>query len=143
MERKVNTTVDALTRGQPLAFAAYLKYCKNLRFEDRPDYHYLRRLFRDQFAKCGYQNDLLFDWCVPDIVRPPSPDSPGKRLAQKRKVVGQDILNKRTLRQHLKFMENFQRKATAAATPMPKVVSRVKPSLKPGDQQAKSPSRSP
>lgn len=31
-------------------------------FEDRPDYGYLRRLFKELFARSGYENDLVFDW---------------------------------------------------------------------------------
>jgi hypothetical protein len=35
-----------------------------LRFEDKPDYSYLRRLFRDLFIREGYQLDYVFDWTI-------------------------------------------------------------------------------
>ena len=35
--------------------ATYLNYCRSLRFEDRPDYAYLRRLLKDLFFREGYQ----------------------------------------------------------------------------------------
>ena len=35
--------------------ATYLNYCRSLRFEDRPDYAYLRRLLKDLFFWEGYQ----------------------------------------------------------------------------------------
>ena len=35
-------------------FATYLNYCRQLRFEDRPDYAYLRGLFKDLYIKEGY-----------------------------------------------------------------------------------------
>jgi len=42
----------------------YLNYCKSLRFEDRPDYAYLRRLLKDLFFREGYQYDFVFDWTI-------------------------------------------------------------------------------
>ena len=35
---------------------------KNLRFDDRPDYDYLKRLFRELFFRKGFSYDYLFDW---------------------------------------------------------------------------------
>ena len=45
-------------------FATYLNYCRQLRFEDRPDYAYLRQLFRNLFHREGYVYDYVFDWTV-------------------------------------------------------------------------------
>lgn len=98
MERKINTSVENLCRGFPQAFVTYLKYCKNLKFEDRPDYNYLRRIFRDQFLKCGYENDFIFDWCIQDAHPVVSRgDSPGKRILEHRKAIEKEILEKRVL----------------------------------------------
>ena len=46
----------------------YLNYCRSLRFEDRPDYAYLRRLFKDLFFREGYQYDFIFDWTILNYV---------------------------------------------------------------------------
>ncbi|KAF4677907.1 Casein kinase I isoform delta [Perkinsus chesapeaki] len=62
MEKKMSTPVEVLTKGYPSEFATYLNYCRALRFEDRPDYAYLRRLFKDLFMREGFQNDGIFDW---------------------------------------------------------------------------------
>ena len=35
---------------------------KALRFEDRPDYDYLKRLFRELFFRKGFSFDNIFDW---------------------------------------------------------------------------------
>ena len=43
-------------------FATYLNFCRSLRFEDKPDYAYLRELFRTLFHKLGYAYDYNFDW---------------------------------------------------------------------------------
>merc|ERR1719330_1667790 len=62
MECKKSTSVETLCKGFPPVFAFYLNYCKALRFEDRPDYAYLRRLFNDLFMCEGFVNDGMFDW---------------------------------------------------------------------------------
>lgn len=48
----------------PSEFVTYLNYCRSLRFEDRPDYAYLRRLLKDLFFREGYQYDFVFDWTI-------------------------------------------------------------------------------
>jgi hypothetical protein len=44
---------QALCRGYPTEFASYFHYCRSLRFDDRPDYAYLKRIFRDLFIREG------------------------------------------------------------------------------------------
>jgi len=65
MESKRSTSVETLCKGYPTVFSSYLNYCRALRFEDRPDYAYLRRLFKDLFPRDGFVNDGLFDWSQP------------------------------------------------------------------------------
>eukprot|EP00927_Polykrikos_kofoidii_P071642 TRINITY_DN6789_c0_g1_i2.p1 TRINITY_DN6789_c0_g1~~TRINITY_DN6789_c0_g1_i2.p1 ORF type:complete len:379 (-),score=57.59 TRINITY_DN6789_c0_g1_i2:93-1229(-) len=65
MECKRSTSVESLCMGYPAVFSSYLTYCRALRFEDRPDYAYLRRLFKDLFMREGFVNDGLFDWSEP------------------------------------------------------------------------------
>lgn len=65
MESKRSTSVETLCKGYPAVFASYLNYCRALRFEDRPDYAYLRRLFKDLFMREGFVNDGMFDWSQP------------------------------------------------------------------------------
>lgn len=36
-----------LCQGFPDEFKVYIEYCRALRFDDAPDYHYLRKLFSD------------------------------------------------------------------------------------------------
>jgi casein kinase 1 len=63
-ERKMAIPVEVLCKGYPKEFATYLSYCRSLRFDDKPDYSYLRRLFRDLFYRKGYRADLVFDWTI-------------------------------------------------------------------------------
>ena len=45
----MSTPVEVLCKGFPAEFAMYLNYCRGLRFEEAPDYMYLRQLFRILF----------------------------------------------------------------------------------------------
>ncbi|XP_020264137.1 casein kinase 1-like protein 2 isoform X3 [Asparagus officinalis] len=63
-ERKVSTSIEALCRGYPTEFASYFHYCRSLRFDDKPDYSYLKRIFRDLFIREGFQFDYVFDWTI-------------------------------------------------------------------------------
>lgn len=46
----------------PTEFAMFLCYAKTLRFEERPDYMYLRKIFHILFRSLNYQYDYKFDW---------------------------------------------------------------------------------
>lgn len=63
-EKKVSTPKEVLCKSYPSEFVSYFHYCRSLRFEDKPDYSYLKRLFRDLFIREGYQFDYVFDWTV-------------------------------------------------------------------------------
>eukprot|EP00002_Diphylleia_rotans_P033661 TRINITY_DN7176_c0_g1_i3.p1 TRINITY_DN7176_c0_g1~~TRINITY_DN7176_c0_g1_i3.p1 ORF type:complete len:401 (+),score=60.77 TRINITY_DN7176_c0_g1_i3:101-1303(+) len=63
-EKKVNTSVDVLCKGYPEEFAVYLNYCKTLKFEEKPDYSFLRKLLRDAFIREGFQYDNTYDWIL-------------------------------------------------------------------------------
>ncbi|GMK53762.1 hypothetical protein CspeluHIS016_0103480 [Cutaneotrichosporon spelunceum] len=85
MEKKMTTPTDILCRGFPNEFAIYLNYCRSLRFDDKPDYSYLRKLFRDLFVREGFQYDYVFDWSVQPP--PPKDDESAFMQQQKRRVV--------------------------------------------------------
>jgi hypothetical protein len=48
-------------------FVTYIKYCRSLKFEDKPDYLALRKLFKDLLVKEGLQCDYVFDWTMKKI----------------------------------------------------------------------------
>lgn len=62
MENKMNNSVEALFSGFPNEFVEYMNYVKALRFEETPDYEYLKKLFQNVGASEGYQFDFFFDW---------------------------------------------------------------------------------
>ncbi|KAF2904622.1 hypothetical protein ILUMI_01560 [Ignelater luminosus] len=61
-EKKMSTPIEELCKGYPVEFPTYLNYCRQLRFEERPDYSYLRQLFRTLFHRQGFTYDYVFDW---------------------------------------------------------------------------------
>ncbi|CAM0140263.1 unnamed protein product [Umbelopsis sp. WA50703] len=64
MEKKITTSIKVLCHGLPSEFSAYMTYVMALRFDDKPDYKYLRKLFRDLFTRERYVWDYVFDWTV-------------------------------------------------------------------------------
>lgn len=45
-------------------FRSYFEHVASLRFDERPDYDYLKRLFRELFFRRGFSYDNMFDWEV-------------------------------------------------------------------------------
>ena len=56
-EKKMSTPIESLCKGYAPEFVTYFQYCRSLRFDDKPDYSYLRKLFRDLFAREGELGD--------------------------------------------------------------------------------------
>ena len=51
---------QVLCKSHPVEFASYFHYCHSLTFDQRPDYGFLKRLFRDLFTREGdYFDDFL------------------------------------------------------------------------------------
>ena len=65
-QMKHNTSTEQLCKDLPIEFALYFEHIKSLGFEDRPDYDYLKRLFRDLFYHEGFEFDSVYDW---DLVQ--------------------------------------------------------------------------
>ena len=53
-----------MTKGFPEEFTIYFNYCRSLKFEEKPDIGYLRKLLKDLFYRMGYEYDFVFDWMV-------------------------------------------------------------------------------
>ena len=63
-DKKIYTTLPTLCKGFPTEFEKYLTYCRQMQFTDKPDYGYLKKLFKDLFAAQGYDYDYIYDWTV-------------------------------------------------------------------------------
>ena len=73
----MSTPVEVLCKGYPAEFAMYLNYCRGLRFEEGPDYMYLRQLFRILFRTLNHQYDYTFDWTMLKQKAAPVAAAPG------------------------------------------------------------------
>ncbi|XP_050366327.1 casein kinase 1-like protein 3 [Argentina anserina] len=63
-EKKLSTPIEVLCKSHPVEFASYFHYCHSLTFDQRPDYVFLKRLFRDLFTREGFELDYVFDWTI-------------------------------------------------------------------------------
>jgi serine/threonine protein kinase len=64
MQKKISTSCDQLCIGCLSHFAKYMKICKELRFEEDPDYGNLKKLFKDALAMNNFEEDYEFDWTL-------------------------------------------------------------------------------
>jgi hypothetical protein len=60
----VNTPVEQLCLGYPEEVATFMSYCRNLGFDETPNYAYLRRLFKELYNKCCFEHDFVYDWTI-------------------------------------------------------------------------------
>ena len=67
-EKKINTSVEELCCDLPGAFTSYFNHVRTLEFDSRPNYSYLRKLFRDLFVSKGFEYDNVFDWTVKKFI---------------------------------------------------------------------------
>nr|XP_016463706.1 PREDICTED: protein CASEIN KINASE I-LIKE 3-like [Nicotiana tabacum] len=63
-QKKLSTPIEVLCKSHPVEFASYFHYCHSLTFDQRPDYGFLKRLFRELFTRQGYEFDYIFDWTI-------------------------------------------------------------------------------
>ena len=60
---KTETGLDVLCNGLPKEIITFIQYSRNMKFEDKPNYSYLRALMRKIAAKNGLKLDYnKFDW---------------------------------------------------------------------------------
>lgn len=61
---KLAMPVNKLCLGLPKEFHNYMNYCRNMKFNERPDYMELLRAFKELFFQRGFLNDQVFDWTL-------------------------------------------------------------------------------
>jgi casein kinase 1 len=87
LEKKQATHPEQLCKGYPSEFLDYFSHSLSLGFEDRPDYRYLKRIFRDLFERSNFADDGLFDW---DIIKQQEQSQPTKSGADSAVAEDQD-----------------------------------------------------
>ena len=86
---KQKTSLEELCKDMPKEMLIYMKYVRDLKFNQKPDYIFIRKLFMLILFKNGLKNDNLFSWVKHKItikisqnqIRPRS--NPQKRLMKK------------------------------------------------------------
>ncbi|KRW98299.1 Protein kinase-like domain [Pseudocohnilembus persalinus] len=64
MEKKLITPPEIFCKGLPIEFSIYFNYLKSLKFEEKPDYSYLRKMFLKLFVSKKFKLDYIYDWCI-------------------------------------------------------------------------------
>lgn len=64
MEKKLACPPEVLGKHSPTELVTYMTYCRNLKFEDRPDYAYPKMILKDLFFREKYVYDWYFDWDI-------------------------------------------------------------------------------
>ena len=62
LELKKLLKPENICEGLPVELAEYIRYCYNLNFEQKPDYEYLRGLFKNLLSILQCKNYLNFSW---------------------------------------------------------------------------------
>lgn len=61
-EMKASLKIETLCKDLPFELVKFMRYCRILKFEDKPDYDELRKLFKDLFYQKQFNKDFAFDW---------------------------------------------------------------------------------
>ena len=66
--KKQNMPVDVICKGLPEEFGHLLKYARALKFSERPDYDYLRKLFSNLHQDAGEGMESLASCCSTNFI---------------------------------------------------------------------------
>lgn len=64
MEKKIASPIEVLCKDFPEEFSSFINYTRELKFDDRPDYGYLRRLLKVIAEREKIEFDHVFDWVI-------------------------------------------------------------------------------
>jgi hypothetical protein len=62
LEKKLSTTIEDLCRGLPEQLMTVLKYIRNIYFDAKPDYEYIRNKLESILVENNEINDKVFVW---------------------------------------------------------------------------------
>ena len=111
-EEREKISTESICEGMPNEMNIYMNYVNNLKYEECPDYEYLRKLFWNVLKKIG-ENKLLFSWVdrniSPKIITSKSRNRSPKNICYKliKKYSNKDILSPNIKMQINNNEENF------------------------------------
>lgn len=68
LERKVNTPVLYLCKSLPEEFCTLVNYSRSLRFEQTPNYSYIKSIINEIISKEGISHNCIYDWVLLSTV---------------------------------------------------------------------------
>ena len=63
---KENVGIEKLCEGLPKEFVTYTQYVRSLKFDEKPNYDFLRSLFINSLKNINEENDYNFSWIKPN-----------------------------------------------------------------------------
>ena len=93
-KKKMSTPTHVLCSGMPDGVVMLLNYVRRLKFDDGPDYSFMRNTVHEMFVGEGFQRDYVFDWTVYKYQRHQQAieQARGQEREQQTPVVGRPIL---------------------------------------------------
>lgn len=70
MEKKISTPAEVLCKGYPQELASFINYARNIKFEEKPDYSYLKNLLKSAMKSNNIQMDYVYDWSKKTLKKP-------------------------------------------------------------------------
>ena len=67
-QKKKNIDINELCSDCPDEIAQYITYVKNLKYEEEPNYIYIKNLFNDILNKTGNKFDYFYDWDKTKVI---------------------------------------------------------------------------
>jgi len=61
-DKKMCVSIDTLCEGLPISFKKYLRYCRNLKFDETPDYDHILNIFESNWTNLGIKPK--FNWTL-------------------------------------------------------------------------------
>lgn len=97
LEKKMAIPIEVYCKDLPIEFSIYLSYVQNLRFNEKPDYNYLKNLFGNLLFG-SYIEKFFFDWNIAKPKDIPTNLRVGKELDnkylyKKREVQKKELVN--------------------------------------------------
>ena len=68
MKIKTSLSIQELCKDLPEEFATLLNYVRKLKFDETPNYDYLRETFQNLLIKNDYINDQIYDWDLKNVL---------------------------------------------------------------------------
>lgn len=62
MDKKISTPAEILCKNYPQEMTTFINYARNLKFEEKPDYAYIKNLIKSALKSNGSEFDYVYDW---------------------------------------------------------------------------------